>query len=374
MYGDAMRAQGFIEVEIHIDYVSALANEVITDEVQVLWVLPMATDRLLIKESSGFLDEYKLFFGDEIIVEQIGEKNYKLKSVVEPSSMCHFFSIGSGSPTSLTQGLHELGGEWETEMGGLTTFHIPRHQLDAFQARFGMNPRSGQELFSGVQPWGKEDEEPPEQATRQTASKLEPVSSAGRHLVLLGDSIFDNAAYVPDGPAVIDHVQAMLPEGWRATLVARDGDMVRHVSEQIPYIPVDATHLVLSIGGNDALDSIELLSRPTDSVRLALGHLNEIRSDFRRAYRAMLWQLLDLQRPLAVCTIYDAVPNLSTDLQTALCLFNDTIVREAHAAHVPIIDLRNICTEAGDYSAVSPIEPSAQGGEKIAKAIVAMLG
>ena len=57
-----------------------------------------------------------------------------------------------------------------------------------------------------------------------------------------------------------------------------------------------------------------------------------------------------------------------------LRLFNDTIVREANAAHVPIIDLRNICTEAGDYSAVSPIEPSAQGGEKIAKAIVAMLG
>ena len=194
------------------------------------------------------------------------------------------------------------------------------------------------------------------------------------HLVLLGDSIFDNAAYVPDGPAVIDHLQVMLPEGWRTTLVARDGDMVRHVSEQIPYIPVDATHLVLSIGGNDALDSIELLSRPTDSVRLALGHLNEIHSDFRRACRAMLWQLLDLQRPLAVCTIYDAVPNLSTDLQTALCLFNDTIFRDANAAHVPIIDLRNICTEAGDYSAVSPIEPSAQGGEKIAKAIAAMLG
>ena len=374
MYGDAMRAQGFVEVEIHIDYVSALANEVITDEVQSLWVLPVAPDRLLIKESSGFFDEYKLFFGDEIIVEPIGEKNYKLTSVVEPSPMCHFFSIGSGSPTGLTQVLHELGGEWETEMGGLTTFHIPRHQLDAFQARFGMNPRSGQELFSGVQPWGKDDEKPPEQTKQQTTPKLEPVSGPDRHLVLLGDSIFDNAAYVPDEPAVIDHIQSMLSKGWRATLVARDGDMVTHVSEQIPYIPVDATHLVLSIGGNDALNSIESLSRPTDSVRLALGHLNEIRSNFRRAYRAMLWQLLDLQRPLVVCTIYDAVPSLSPDLQTALCLFNDTIVREANAAHVPIIDLRNICTEAGDYSAVSPIEPSAQDGEKIAKAIAAMLG
>ena len=78
MYGDEMRAQGFVEVEIHLDYMSALANEVITDEVQLLWVLPIAPDRLLIKESSGFFDEYKLFFGDEIIVEQIGEKSYKL--------------------------------------------------------------------------------------------------------------------------------------------------------------------------------------------------------------------------------------------------------------------------------------------------------
>ena len=194
------------------------------------------------------------------------------------------------------------------------------------------------------------------------------------HLILLGDSIFDNAAYVPGGPAVIDHLQGMLPEDWRATLVARDGDMVCHVSEQIPYVPADATHFVLSVGGNDALDSISSLSRSTETVRMALCHLSEIRIGFRRAYRTMLWQLLDLQRPIAVCTIYDAVPDLSPDLQTALCLFNDTIIREANAAHVPIIDLRNICTEAGDYSSVSPIEPSAQGGEKIAKAIVAMLG
>ncbi len=46
------------------------------------------------------------------------------------------------------------------------------------------------------------------------------------HLVLLGDSIFDNAVYVPGGPAVIDHVNYMLPRGWKSTMLARDGDMV----------------------------------------------------------------------------------------------------------------------------------------------------
>lgn len=189
------------------------------------------------------------------------------------------------------------------------------------------------------------------------------------HLVLLGDSIFDNHAYVPDGPAVIDHVRCLLPEGWQATLVARDGDMVKHIEEQLLYVPDDATHLVMSIGGNDALHAIEVLSRPADTVRTAVLHLHEIRVKFRLAYRAMLWQLLNLKKPLAVCTIYDAVPNLAPDLQTTLCIFNDTIVREAHAARVAVIDLRNVCTEVADYSELSPIEPSGLGGGKIAGAI-----
>jgi hypothetical protein len=48
-------------------------------------------------------------------------------------------------------------------------------------------------------------------------------------------------------------------------------------------------------------------------------------------------------------------------------------VREAFAARLPIIDLRSVCTEAEDYSEISPIEPSDQGGGKIAKAIRAWL-
>mgnify|MGYP001374634893 CR=1 FL=1 len=195
-----------------------------------------------------------------------------------------------------------------------------------------------------------------------------------KHIALLGDSIFDNQAYVPGGPAVIDHLRTLLPEDWQATLVARDGDLVRHVGEQMPYIPADATHLVLSVGGNDALHAIEVLSRPADTVRTAVLHLHEVRACFRREYRAMLWMLLDLKKPLTVCTIYDAVPDLPPDLLTTLCIFNDTITREANAAGVPVIDLRNVCTEAGDYSTESPIEPSREGGRKIAEAVWCAVG
>src|SRR3712207_2336551 len=43
------------------------------------------------------------------------------------------------------------------------------------------------------------------------------------HVVLLGDSIFDNAAYVRGGPDVIRQLQGVLPAGWKATLRAVDG-------------------------------------------------------------------------------------------------------------------------------------------------------
>ena len=71
-----------------------------------------------------------------------------------------------------------------------------------------------------------------------------------RHLILLGDSIFDNGSYVGRGqPAVIDQLQAKVKDqGWNATLVAVDGHVLSHVADQIKKVPRDATHLFVSIG------------------------------------------------------------------------------------------------------------------------------
>ena len=79
------------------------------------------------------------------------------------------------------------------------------------------------------------------------------------HLILLGDSIFDNAAYVAGGPAVIQQVQRELLPHWKATLLAVDGDMASDGSLQLKRLPPDATHMVLSVGGNDALGCIAAL-------------------------------------------------------------------------------------------------------------------
>src|SRR5262245_19067893 len=79
------------------------------------------------------------------------------------------------------------------------------------------------------------------------------------HVVLLGDSIFDNGRYVPGGPSVIEHLHRALPPGWRATLLARDGAGTAEMARQVEQLPADATHLVVSVRGNDALDHSGLL-------------------------------------------------------------------------------------------------------------------
>ena len=191
------------------------------------------------------------------------------------------------------------------------------------------------------------------------------------HLVLLGDSIFDNAAYVAGGPAVADHVAQLLPPDWTSTLLAQDGAVAGDVVRQLRALPGGATHLVVSAGGNDALGHAGLVRHGgAASYAEVLTKLGEIRRDFRASYRAMVAAASATGLPLAVCTIYDSIPGLGPADQGALCVFNDVITREAVAAGAGVIDLRLVCDEPGDYAASSPIEPSVAGGAKIARVIV----
>ena len=194
------------------------------------------------------------------------------------------------------------------------------------------------------------------------------------HVVLLGDSIFDNGAYVRGGPDVIRQLRGVLPGGWTATLAAVDGAVTGSVPRQLQGLPSDATHLVVSIGGNDALRHVGVLEDGSRSIADALNRLADIGDGFARDYRAMLDALLARGLPTALCTIYDPRfpdPRMQRLAVTALCVFNDVIGRQAFARGLPLIDLRLVCDADGDYA--NPIEPSSQGGDKIVRAIGRLL-
>jgi lysophospholipase L1-like esterase len=196
------------------------------------------------------------------------------------------------------------------------------------------------------------------------------------HLILLGDSVFDNASYVPGGPDVVRQARARLgPQGWSATLLAVDGAVSDEVRPQLAHLPSDATHLVVSVGGNDALMNVDVLRRPVRSVGDGLSKLGDVVADFEERYRAMLAEARRPGLPLAVCTVYNPMfPDAEERRQAALGLavFNDAIIRSAVEAGVPVLDLRLICPDEADFA--NPIEPSVRGGEKIVAAIARVLG
>ena len=127
-----------------------------------------------------------------------------------------------------------------------------------------------------------------------------------KHVVLLGDSIFDNKRYVGDGPDVIDQLKADLPSGWTASLNAVDGSTTLDIASQLERLPSDATHLVVSVGGNDALKHKDLLDEKASSVAEVLDKLGKIKAEFQANYRTMLDGLVAVKLPTALCTIYDA--------------------------------------------------------------------
>lgn len=196
------------------------------------------------------------------------------------------------------------------------------------------------------------------------------------HVAILGDSIFDNAAYTAGGPSVIDHLRAVLPADWSADLLAVDGSTTEDVPDQLAKLPSGATHLVLSVGGNNALLHAEILEAPVSSsaeAYLLLGRTAEV---FRAQYANLIESCLSRALPLVVCTIYNGNfpdPQYQATVRVALAAFNDAIVSTAVEHQLAVIELRRVCNLPAHFA--NPLEPSVIGGERIAGAIArALLG
>jgi hypothetical protein len=133
------------------------------------------------------------------------------------------------------------------------------------------------------------------------------MSTTSKHLVLAGDSIFDNDAYVMGDPGVIQQMRQSIPSGWSAEKVAVDGACIFGVAQQVQDLPTHTTDLIVSVGGNDALGYVYVLDAIRSSEQLA-PLLEEPIARFAAQYGAMLDMLARAPVRLAVCTIYAAVP------------------------------------------------------------------
>lgn len=188
-------------------------------------------------------------------------------------------------------------------------------------------------------------------------------------VAVLGDSTVDNKVYLDDGVRSTDEWLTELLAGRCGGLyvTANDGDVCADIPGQrarLPEGPYD--HVVLSVGGNDALRSLELLDGP-------VGGLDRAIHAFRKVYTRALEACLDL-RPgkLTVCTVYagdfsDLGLEIVCATRTGVGLFNDVIYREAARVGASVVELRDVCSTPQHFT--QHIEPSGRGGEAIARRI-----
>ena len=196
---------------------------------------------------------------------------------------------------------------------------------------------------------------------------------ANRVLVLLGDSILHNDSYTRPEPSTTDHLTRLLRD-WLVTRVAVDGSTMADISSQLRQLSGRPTVAVLSVGGNDAVEHVGLLSQPAANSADVLGQLLEISADFGSRYEAVARSVVQHAHRVVLCTIYEAPlePPVYAELaRVPLSLLNDQIIRVGSRLGCDVLDLRSVCNEPRDF--VLQIEPSSQGAAKIARAIAAVV-
>ena len=197
-------------------------------------------------------------------------------------------------------------------------------------------------------------------------------SSAPRRLVLLGDSILDNGSYTSPAPDTTAHVRRKLDAGWTVECGARDGATMRQVAAQFMALPPGRPAVVvLSVGGNDLLETRQALPPATAPAARILSAFHQVAEDLGARYAKLLESLRPAADRWIVCTIYDVPltdPEMALLSRVALATMNDHIQRAAWRHGAEVLELRDVCTRPEDF--VLEIEPSAEGARKIATAIV----
>ena len=198
---------------------------------------------------------------------------------------------------------------------------------------------------------------------------------AKNRIILLGDSIIDNGAYVrPGEPDVTKQLQALLPE--HAVIKrALDGAVCADVlSSQVANLE-STDRIILSAGGNDALQHIDLLEAATATIaKDLLVRLGTIRKEFSRTYASLLDRLATTRAPVMVLTVYNPCfdghgmdATYQQAAEGAVSIFNDVIQQEGAA---PVVQNSGAAHALHRSSRLrQPNRAVGVGGAKLAKAM-----
>jgi len=198
-----------------------------------------------------------------------------------------------------------------------------------------------------------------------------------KKISLLGDSVIDNKSYVQYGQnSVLEHLESLSNYTYQQTAV--DGDTTHDMlnSQMFSSEIENSSNIVLSIGGNDLLQSIHLMFEDNSSINDSIsGFQNFIFKPLEKRFETIVETLSSHGAKLLLCTVYEGDLGRTNEFRDVLdsskimvSAFNDIVYKTAKKFGSDVLELRHIFTSSEDYA--NPIEPSHIGGEKLAKAII----
>lgn len=171
------------------------------------------------------------------------------------------------------------------------------------------------------------------------------------HLVVLGDAIAELMSLRDQGPGRVESL--LLPQEsrpWKLTMLTIEeivsaGDLFQ--------FPADASHVMISIEGNRAIEESGLLDKRPETYEEALLLLSMAADEYEQQSERLIQVAKASRLPTVVCNMYPPNyedPTRQRAMVTALAVFNDRLIRRVFAARLPLVDLSLVCTDQEDYA------------------------
>lgn len=172
-----------------------------------------------------------------------------------------------------------------------------------------------------------------------------------RHVVLIGDGLGGLARPKERSPGELEG--KLMPgrrDAWKLTVLPADQILA---PSPLSEFPADATHIVISIEGNHAIQDSGLLAGKPGSMEEGLARLSYAADQFEDKVEALIRAAQETRLPTVICSMWPPrypEPTRQRAAVAALGIFNSRILRRAVDARISLVDLRRVCTEQGDYA------------------------
>jgi len=181
---------------------------------------------------------------------------------------------------------------------------------------------------------------------------------------LLGDSVFNNDIYVPDGASVGSLLRKRQK---RVRILAQDGATLPDLRRQILRIPIMAdrrsTYIFVSLGGNDILRAYRGLRKTN------MGPLRRILKSYRRALESLMGKFKD--STIILANLYYPTSPTYTKYYPLIRKWNGDLERLASENSLQVLHLDKALVSPPDFT--HDIEPSSRGSRIIVRHILNLL-